>query len=89
MNVETNFLNGEMKLKETIYIKELEGFIIKGRDDKSFNLKKSVYNLNKSFCQRYKTFHYSILEFGYMVNRLDCCVYIMKSGVIYHSLSLH
>ena len=46
LDVETAFLNGN--LNEEIYIKQPEGFIVKGQEEKVCLLKKAMYGLNKA-----------------------------------------
>jgi len=47
-NVKTTFLNGD--LKENIYMKQLEGFVVKGQEQKVCKLIKSLYGLNQAPC---------------------------------------
>ena len=43
MNVKTTFLNGE--LKEEIYMKQLEGFVVFGKENKVCKPMKALYGL--------------------------------------------
>lgn len=43
LDVKTTFLNGE--LKEEVYVSQLEGFTIKGKEEKVFKLMKALYGL--------------------------------------------
>ena len=45
MDVKTIFLNGD--LEEEIYMKQPEGFIAKGQENKLYKFVKSLYGLNK------------------------------------------
>jgi hypothetical protein len=45
MDVKPTFLNGE--LDEEIYITQSGGFVVKGKEDKVCNLKKSLYGLKQ------------------------------------------
>jgi hypothetical protein len=46
MDVKTMFLHGD--LKEEIYMKQREGFILKGKQELVCKLKRSLYGLKKS-----------------------------------------
>ena len=74
---------------QLVLSKQLDGLIIKGQENKVYKLKGSLYGLNQSSRQWYRTFHLAMIEFGFVVNRLDHCVYIMKSGSSFTILSLY
>jgi hypothetical protein len=46
MDVKTTFLNGE--LEEEIYMTQLDGFVVKGQEDKVCKLVKSLYGLKQA-----------------------------------------
>jgi len=46
MDVKTNFLHGD--LEEEIYISNLRGFLVKGKEDCVCKLKKSLYGLKQA-----------------------------------------
>ena len=46
MNVKTTFLNGE--LDEEIYMKQPEGFVVQGQENKVCKLVKSLYGLKQA-----------------------------------------
>ena len=46
MDVTTAFLNGE--LKEEVYMKQPEGYVVKGKEDLVCKLQKSIYSLKQS-----------------------------------------
>jgi hypothetical protein len=46
MNVKTTFLNEE--LKEQIYMTQVDGFVVKGQEDKVCKLLKSLYGLKQA-----------------------------------------
>ena len=54
MDVNTTFLHGD--LEEEIYMKQLEGFIIKGKEELVCRLKKSLYGLKQSPTMWYHKF---------------------------------
>lgn len=63
MNVKTAFLHGD--LDKEIYMEQLEGFKIKGKEDYVCKLKKSLYGLKQAPRQWYKKFKSVIGEQGY------------------------
>jgi hypothetical protein len=46
MDVKTVFLNGD--LHETIFMAQLEGFVVKGKEHMGCRLKKSIYGLKQA-----------------------------------------
>jgi Reverse transcriptase (RNA-dependent DNA polymerase) len=63
MDVKTAFLNGD--LHEEIYMKQPEGFIIKGKEHMRCRLKRSIYELKQASRQLYLKFDQVITEFGF------------------------
>ena len=45
LDVKSTFLNGE--IEKEIYVKQLEGFIVKGKEECVFRLKKALYGLKQ------------------------------------------
>jgi len=83
MDVKTTFLHRD--LEEEIYMKQLEGFVVKGKKELVCKLKKSLYGLKHSprmWYQKYDTF---ILGLGFTRSKADHCVYFKLIGyrVIY------
>ena len=52
MDVKTAFLNGE--LDEEIFLKQPEGFVVKGYEDHVCKLKRSIYGLKQSAGEKWK-----------------------------------
>jgi hypothetical protein len=46
MDVKTTFLNGD--LEENVYMKQLKGLVVKGKEHMGCSLKKSIYALKKA-----------------------------------------
>jgi hypothetical protein len=73
MDVKTAFLNGE--LDEEVYMKQPEGFVIKGQEDKVCKLTKSLYGLKQAPKQWHQKFDQVVLANGYIINESDKCIY--------------
>ena len=78
MDVKTAFLNGE--LNEEVYMKQPEGFEIKGKEHMVCKLKRSIYGLKQASRQWYFKFNEVIMKFGFKENIVDQCIYLKKSG---------
>jgi len=63
MDVKTSFPHGE--LEEKIYMKQPEGYIQKGKENKVYLLKKSLYGLKQSLRQWYKRFDSFMIKTKY------------------------
>ncbi|CAM8884428.1 unnamed protein product [Rhodiola kirilowii] len=73
MDVKTAFLNGD--LEEEIYMKQPEGFVITGQDQKVCKLVKSLYGLKQEPMQWHHQFDKVVLSDGFILNQSDKCVY--------------
>ena len=87
MDVKTAFLNDE--LEEEIYMKQPEGFVVQGHEDKVYKLNRVLYGLKQASRQWYRKFHQAIGEIGFVPNNADTCFYIKRSGSSYLYLSLY
>ena len=76
LDVKTAFLHGE--LEEEIYMKQLEGFEVKGKENYVCRLKKSLYGLKQSPRQWYKKFDSFMLSHDFTRSSYDSCVYFKK-----------
>ena len=74
--MKTAFLHGD--LKEEIYMDQLEGFKVKGKEHMVYKLKKSLYGLKQAPRQWYKKFDSFIVGHGYTRTNADHCVYVRK-----------
>nr|GEZ85835.1 zinc finger, CCHC-type [Tanacetum cinerariifolium] len=73
MDVITAFLNGD--LDEKIYMKQPEGFVMPGRENKLCKLKKSLYGLKQAPKQWHQKFDDMVLSNGFSLNQANKCVY--------------
>jgi hypothetical protein len=64
MDVKTTFLHGD--LEEEIYMKQPEGFVVKGKKEYVCKLKKSLYGLKQSHRMWYQNFDTYILGLGFV-----------------------
>jgi hypothetical protein len=78
MDVKTTFLHGD--LEEEIYMKQLEGYVVKGKKELVCKLKKSLYGLNQSPRMWYKKFDTYILGLGFTRSKEDHYVYFKLIG---------
>ena len=75
LDVTTAFLNGE--LKEEIYMKQPDGFVVKGNEHLVCKLKKSVYGLKQS-SRSWNDKH--LKKMGFKQSSYDPCIYVLNSG---------
>ena len=80
MDVKTDFLNGS--LEETIYMVQLEGFIVKGQEKKVCKLQKSIYGLKQASRSWNLKFDDSVKSFGFIQSPDEPCVYKKCSGKV-------
>jgi hypothetical protein len=78
MDVKTMFLHGD--LEEEIYMKQPEGFAVKGKKELVCKLKRSLYGLKQSPRMWYQNFDTYILGLGFVRSKVDHCVYSKKEG---------
>ena len=78
MDVKIAFLHGD--LEEEIYMKQPEGFIVKGKKEPVCKLKKPLYGLKQSPRMWYQNFDTYILVLGFVRSKVDHCVYSKQVG---------
>ena len=78
MDITTAFLNGE--LKEEVYMKQPEGFVVKGQEDLVCRLKRSIYGLKQSGRCWNNTLHEELKKMGFVQSASDPCIYIASEG---------
>ena len=83
MDVKTSFLHGD--LEEEIYMKQPEGFAVKGKKELVCRLKKYMYGLKQSPRMWYQKFDTYIQGLGFIRSKENHCVYFKLIGdcVIY------
>ena len=78
LDVKTAFLFG--KLDEEIYMKQPEGFMVKGKEKKVCQLRKAIYGLKQAALQWNKQLHKSLLEMGFIRCKSDPGTYFKIIG---------
>jgi hypothetical protein len=79
MDVKTVFLNGD--LEKNVYMAQPKGFVVEGKEQIGYRLKKSIYRLKQASRQWYLKFDRTIKNFGFKENNKDNCVYTkFKNG---------
>ncbi|KAH9705270.1 hypothetical protein KPL70_011800 [Citrus sinensis] len=87
MNVKTAFLNRD--LDEEIYMKQPEGFIAPGQENKVCKLVKSLYGLKQAPKQWHEKFDHTMITSGFKINECDKCVYVRETENGYVILCLY
>jgi len=62
MDVKSTLLN--VILEEEIYVEQLEGFVVKGKEDKVYKLHKALYGLKQALRAWYSQLDYYLLSLG-------------------------
>lgn len=75
-DVKTAFLNGV--IKETIYMKQPPGFIVKGKEDYVCLLKKSLYGLKQAAKSWNDAINETLISFGFKQSESDNCLYFQR-----------
>jgi hypothetical protein len=78
MDVKTTFLHGD--LEEEIFMKQPEGYVVKGKKELVCKLKKSLYGLKQSPRMWYQKFDTYMLGLGFTRSKEDHCVYSKLIG---------
>ena len=79
MDVKMAFLNGD--LDENVYMAQLKGFVMKGKEHMGCRLKKSIYGLKQAYRHWYLKFDGTIRKFEFKENVEDNYVYTkFKNG---------
>ena len=78
MDVKKTFFHGD--LKEEIYMKQPEGFAVKGKKELVCKLKKSLYGLKQSPRMCYQKFDIFIRGLSFTRSKVNHCVYFKLIG---------
>jgi hypothetical protein len=78
MDVNTSFLHGD--LEEEIYMKQPEGYVVKGKKELVCKLKKSMYGLKQSPRMWYQNFDTYMLGLSFTRSKEDHCVHFKLIG---------
>lgn len=81
MDVKTAFLNGE--LKEEVYMKQPEGFVVKGKENLVCRLKRSLYGLKQSPRCWNIVLDEKLRKMGFMQTKSDPCIYTAAQGEMF------
>ena len=76
LDVKTAFLHGV--LDEDIFMEQLKGFKVKGKENIVYKLKKSSYGLKQAPQQWYKKFDSFMMSQEYKRTFADPCVYVRR-----------
>lgn len=71
MDIKTTFINGQ--LLEEVYMFQLDGFEIKGKDY-TYRLKKSLYGVKQASREWFFRFDEVVTSFSFEENTLDQCI---------------
>jgi hypothetical protein len=87
MDVNTVLLHGD--LEEEIYMKQLEGFVVKEKKDLVCKLKRSLYGLKQSLRMWYQNINTDILSLGFVRSKDDHCIYSKEEGGCFIYVTLY
>jgi hypothetical protein len=87
MDVKTMFLHRD--LEEEIYMKQAEGFVVKGKKYLVCKLKRSLYGLKQSPRMWYQNFDTYILSLGFVRRKPNHCIYSKEEGGSFIYVSLY
>jgi hypothetical protein len=76
LDVKTAFLYGT--LNEEVYMKQPEGFVIRGKEDKVFHLKKAIYGLKQASYSWWEELKNSMSQLGFQHTQSDAGVFVRK-----------
>jgi hypothetical protein len=87
MDVKIVFLHGD--LEEQIYLKHLEGFVVRGKKYLVCKLKIYLYGLNQSPRMWYQNFDTYILSFVFVRSKVHHCIYSKEQGGCFIYVALY
>ena len=77
LDVKSAFLNGE--INEVIYVKQPEGFLVKGKEGHVHRLKKALYGLKQAPRAWYFKLHACLLSLGFIKSEFEQSLYLKRS----------
>ena len=77
LDVKSAFLNGE--IEELIYVQQLEGFAIKGKEDHVLRLKKALYGLKQAPRAWYFKLHKCLISLGFVKSNYEQSLYLKQA----------
>ena len=80
MDIKTAFLNGN--LKEEVFMKQPEGFVVKGQEHLVCKLKKSIYGLKQSPRCWNMALHDHLCKIGFKQSASDPCIYTAERETV-------
>jgi hypothetical protein len=87
IDVKIVFINGD--LQESVYMTQLKGFVIEGKENMGCRVKKSIYGLKQALRQWYLKFDEVVKKFGFVENQVDSCIFIKIKGSMFIILVLY
>ena len=81
MDVTSAFLNGD--LEEDVYMSQPEGFIVKGKENFVYKLKRSLYGLKQAPRCWNTTLDNQLKKMGFEQTKSDPCLYISREGGLF------
>lgn len=85
--MKTAFLNGI--LEEKVYMRQPEGFVVKGFEDKVCKLKRAIYGLKQSSRAWNKKVDDFLQKLGYKKSELEPCLYTKKQNGLLTVITLY
>lgn len=77
LDVKTAFLNGD--LKETVYMEQPEGYVIKGKENQVYKLKKAIYGLKQASKSWYEKINSVLIEkMNFTKHSSEPCIYFQS-----------
>ena len=77
LDVKSAFLNGE--INEVIHVKQMEGFLVKGKEGYVLRLKKALYGLKQAPRAWYIKLHSCLISLGFVKSKHEPSLYLKQS----------
>ena len=77
LDIKSAFLNGE--INEVIYVKQPEGFLVKGKEGYALRLKKALYGLKQAPRAWYFKLHSCLLSLGFVKSDYEQSLYLKQT----------